>query len=126
MRLIYTSARVENIERVIAMFTQAGIETRVTNHRPWAGHDYKGPSYSARGDRDSWPQVWIVKAEDQPRARAMLREAGIEPATRFADELEKSRQPSAHNSPLGLRVYLRLALLSAIVILALLRWYGIF
>lgn len=126
MRQIYTSERVENIERVIAMFSQAGIQTSVTNHRPWAGHDFKGPSYSTRGGRDRWPQVWIVKAEDQPRARAMLREAGIEPATRFAEELEKSRLPAAHKSPFAFGVYLRLALLSAIVILALLRWYGIF
>ncbi|HET8942251.1 MAG TPA: hypothetical protein VFN13_09720 [Rudaea sp.] len=126
MRQVYTSARVENVERVVAMFTEAGIETRVTNLRPWASRDYKRPSYSDRGDRSDWPQVWIVKAEDQPRARAMLREAGIEPATRFAEELAKTRAPATKKSPASLRAYLRLGLIGAILILALLRWYGFF
>ena len=91
MRQIYTSPRVENVERVVAMLRDAGIETSVTNRRSWGGHDYKRASYSSPPERDSWPQVWIVRAEDQPRARALMREAGIEPATRFADELAQSR-----------------------------------
>jgi hypothetical protein len=91
MRQIYTSPRVENVERVVALLNEAGIETSVTNHRSWAGRDYKRASYSSPPEREAWPQVWIVKAEDQPRARALLREVGIEPATRFADELAQSR-----------------------------------
>ncbi|MGA9332972.1 MAG: hypothetical protein WBV39_01725 [Rudaea sp.] len=116
----------ENVDRVVAMFAEAGIETRVTNRRPWAGHDYKRPSYSNRDDRNEWPQVWIVKAEDQPRARAMLREAGIEPTTRFAEDLAKSRTSTAAKTSASLRVYLRLALIAAILVLAFLRWYGLF
>ena len=81
----------ENVDRVVAMLQEAGIEVSVTNRRSWAGHDYKRPSYAKPPDRESWPQVWIVKAEDQPRARALLREAGIEPATRFAEELANAR-----------------------------------
>lgn len=83
MRQIYTSPRVENVERIVALLGEAGIETRVTNHRSWAGRDYRRSSYSARTDSSEWPQVWVVKAEDQPRARALLREAGIAPAVRF-------------------------------------------
>lgn len=126
MRQVYTSTRVENVERVVAMFNEAGIETRVTNLRPWAGRNYKRSSYSDRGDRNDWPQVWIVKAEDQPRARAMLREAGIEPATRFAEDLAKSRAPAGQNSRGTLAVYLRLGLIAVVLIVVLLRWYGIF
>ncbi len=127
MRQIYTSARVENVERVVAMLGEAGIETRVTNHRVWAGRDYKRPSYSSPSSRESWPQVWIVKATDQPRARAMLREAGIEPATRFGEELERSRRvPDRDANRTALAMYLRLALLAIIVILILLRWFGFF
>ena len=91
MRQIYTSPRVENVERVVAMLREAGIETSVTNHRSWAGRDFRRPSYSNPAASDTWPQVWIVKAEDQPKARALLRDAGIEPATRFAEELAQSR-----------------------------------
>src|SRR3546814_19451449 len=29
---------------------------------------------SARADTSQWPAVWIVRAEDQPRASALLRE----------------------------------------------------
>lgn len=126
MRQIYTSARVENVERVVAMLGEAGIETRVTNHRTWAGHDYKRPSYSDRAGREGWPQIWIVKAEDQPRARALLREAGVEPATRFAGELAHSRSAGKQDRRGVLAMYLRLALLIAIVALLLLHWFGFF
>lgn len=127
MRNIYTSPRVENVERVVAMFAEAGIETRVTNHRSWAGHDYKRASYSARQDSGEWPQVWVVHAEDQPRARALLRAAGIAPATRYAEELARSRSAAATpGQRRSLALVLRLALLAAIAILVLLHWSGIY
>jgi hypothetical protein len=127
MRQIYTSPRVENVQRVVAMLGEAGIATSVTNRRSWAGDTYKRHSYSARQDSSEWPQVWVVNAEDQPQARALLRAAGIEPAVRNADELARSRRVAAtpeRRHPLAL--YLRLTLLSAIAILILLRWSGIF
>ncbi len=117
MRQIYTSPRVENVERVVALFNEAGIETRVTNHRSWAGRDYRRSSYSARTDSSDWPQVWVVKADDQPRARALLRDAGVAPATRFADELARSRAPKTEKSQRSLGMYIRLGLLAIIAIL---------
>ena len=126
MRQIYTSARVENVERVVALFAEAGIETRVTNRRAYAGHDYKGPSYANRPDPSTWPQVWVVKAEDQPRARALLREIGVEPATRFAEELQRSRaEPSAEDKRGALAWKARIALLGAIGVLIILHIVGI-
>jgi hypothetical protein len=62
MRQIYTSPRVENVDRVVAMLNEAGIATSVTNRRAYAGHDYRRPSYAKPPDRDSWPQVWVVNA----------------------------------------------------------------
>ncbi|NCT66063.1 MAG: hypothetical protein GXC76_00310 [Rhodanobacteraceae bacterium] len=91
MRQIYTSPRMENIQRVVALMTEQGIETSIANRRAYQGADWKRFSYSAKGDRDSWPQVWVVRAEDQTAARRILRDAGLEPATRFADELAASR-----------------------------------
>ena len=127
MRQIYTSPRVENVERVVAMLRDAGIETSVTNDRTWAGRDYKRASYSSPPDRDAWPQVWIVRAEDQPKARALLREAGIEPATRFADELALSRSaPDAaavRRKAIAWRI--RLFLLAVIVALILLNAFHV-
>ena len=90
MRQIYTSPRNENIDRVVALLAEAGIETSVTNRSNYGGHDYMGPSYTAKVDSSTWPQVWIVHSDDQTRARALLREIGIEPATRFAAEIAEA------------------------------------
>jgi hypothetical protein len=125
MRQIYTSARVENVERVVALLAEAGIETSVTNRRAYAGHDFKGPSYSARPDPSTWPQVWVVKAEDQPRARALLREIGVEPAVRFAEELERSRSVGAQDGRTALAWKLRVALIGAIALLITLHVLGV-
>jgi len=127
MRQIYTSPRVENVDRVVALLGEAGIQTSVTNRRSYAGHDYKRPSYATPSERDSWPQVWIVKAEDQPKARALLREIGIEPATRFAAELEQWRSnatdKAAKRNALVWRI--RLFLLGLIALLIVLNATGV-
>jgi len=127
MRQIYTSPRVENVDRVVALLDEAGIQTSVTNRRSYAGHDYKRPSYATPSERDSWPQVWIVRAEDQPRARALMREVGIEPPTRFAEDLALSRTPvddkAARRSKIAWRI--RLLLLGAITVLIVLNAVGV-
>jgi hypothetical protein len=126
MRQIYTSPRVENVDRVVAMLSEAGIETSVTNRRNWGGTDFKRHSYSARESADSWPQVWIVKAEDQPRARALMRDAGIEPAVRHAHELALARATRAPQRRGVMATYIRLVLLAAIAFIVLLRIYDVF
>jgi hypothetical protein len=126
MRQIYTSPRVENVDRVVAMLNEAGIATSVTNRRAYAGHDYRRPSYAKPPDRDSWPQVWVVNADDQSRARALLRDAGVEPPTRFAEELAESRgnaSPEARRSALVWRV--RVFLLAIIITLVVLNAAGV-
>ena len=126
MRQIFSSPRIENVERVVALLNEAGIETRLTNRRAYAGHDFRGPSYSAKQDQSNWPAVWIVKAEDQPRARAILRDIGIAPATRFADELAQARQPKTEKPHSRFGGKLRLALLTVIVLLILLRYLHVY
>ena len=93
MRQIYTSPRHQNVERVVALMTQNGIATTVTNKRAYARPSYSRFSYSQTNDSEEWPKVWITHAEDQTRARQLLREIGIEPATRYVDALAAERVP---------------------------------
>ena len=125
MRQIFSSPRAANVERVVTLLNEAGIETRVTNRSAYAGHDYRGPSYSATPDSSTWPTVWIVRAEDQPRARAILRDIGIAPATRFAEELAQSRAPKPANPHMALATKLRIALIATILLLIVLGYLGI-
>ena len=37
MRKVFSSRRIENVERVVAMLEQAGIQTRVTHGRSYRG-----------------------------------------------------------------------------------------
>ena len=92
MRQIYTSPRAENVDRVVALLNEAGIQTTLTNRIGWKGGQWKRFSYSSGGnERDTWPQVWVVNSNDQTQARQILRDVGLEPAVRFADELAMSR-----------------------------------
>ena len=126
MRLIYTSARVEQVERVVALLDEAGIATSIVNRRAYAGHDYKGPSYTSPPSRETWPQVWIVHSTDQPRARALLREIGIEPPTRFADELARDRAKGSSEQRRATWIWgFRLFLLICIGFICLLYAFGI-
>ena len=120
MRQIYTSPRMENIERVVALMAQHGIRTTISNRRSYEGADWKRFSYTAKGDRDSWPQVSVVRSEDQTLARQVLRDAGLEPATRFADELAAARGvgASTQHSRASLRIKLVvLALIAGVSVL---------
>ncbi|MET0937137.1 MAG: hypothetical protein ABWX83_14175 [Luteibacter sp.] len=94
MRQIYTSPRQENVDRVVSLLTEHGIETTVTNRSTWNRKTYQRFSYTQRqDDRDTWPQVWVKGADDFPQARALLKDIGIEPVVRFQEELQLHRAP---------------------------------
>lgn len=95
MRQIYTSPRPENIDRVAALLAEHGIECSIENRSNWNKRSYERFSYSQRKEnRDRWEQVWVSKADDYTRARAVLRELGIEPVIRHGEELALARNPS--------------------------------
>jgi hypothetical protein len=122
MRKLYTSPRLENIDLVVELLREHGIESRITNTSTWRGRSHARFSYLRDRDPEQWPQVWVVKAEDQPAARALLREAGIEPAVRHADvlALERERTAAPQTARKSLAVRIRLVLLAVIGILLLL------
>ena len=126
MRQLYTSARQENIDRVMALMAEHGIETTVTNRSNWNRPSYQRFSYTQRNDnRDSWPQVWITRADDYTRARELLRQLGIEPVVRHAEDLAAARNPGGvgysqrNNTVARVRRIVLLAILGVFVVLAL-------
>lgn len=118
MRHIYSSPRVENIERLVAVMAEHGIATRVTNRRAYDSKSYKQFSYARPGARDSWPAVWVTHASDHTRARQLLRDIGIEPATRYAEDLAAYRFQKAggRRSPAQVAARIRTAVLIAVCI----------
>lgn len=83
MRQVFSSPRLENVERVAKLLRDAGIDTRITHGRSYKGNLRGGFSYRDHTRTDPVPAVWIVKSEDQPAARAILRGSGLLDSTRI-------------------------------------------
>lgn len=83
MRQVFSSPRLENVEGVAQLLRDADIEVRVTDGRSYKGRRRSNFSYSERSSEPQ-PTVWVVKSEDQPRARQLLRDAGLMDSTRDA------------------------------------------
>jgi hypothetical protein len=122
MRQVFSSARIENVEAVADMLRGDGIEVRVVNGRSYRSAIRGNFSYRDQASSEARPSVWVVRSDEQPRARQLLREAGLLPSTRAPDE---SFLPSYHLSePAGppassrKRSRLRYGLLAAIAVLA--------
>ena len=85
MRQVFSSARLENAERVAELLREAGIETRITDGRSYKG-GRRGTTSYAEGSRDAArPAVWVVNSNDQARARQLLRDTGLIESTRPGD-----------------------------------------
>lgn len=129
MRPIYTSPRHKNIDLVVALFAEHGIETTVSNRSVYNRPSYKSFSYGASEDRSRWPRVEVKRAADLTRARKLLREAGIEPLVRHAELLEQERQVQSgaakrRSTVSRTRLLVMLAVAVAVVMLAL-KYMGI-
>lgn len=82
MRQVFSSPRMENVERVAQLLREAGIEARITHGRSYKGGLRGDFSYRDHVRTDPVPAVWVVKSEDQPAAREILRGAGLLDSTR--------------------------------------------
>ena len=98
MRQIFSSQRVETVEGVAELLREHGIEVKVTNGRSYKTRRRGQFSYTELGNANAYPAVWIVRADDQPRAREILRDARLLDTTRrdhptaefaFRDTLEQ-------------------------------------
>lgn len=82
MRQIFSSQRVETVEGVAQLLRDAGIEVHISNGRSYRGRRSGQFSYLDPVDTRKQPTVWIVRADDQPRARELLRQARLLDTTR--------------------------------------------
>lgn len=95
MRQVFTSARLENVEAVAELLRAQGIAVKITQDRSYRGTRRRQFSYRQHGEPGPQPAVWIVRAEDQPRGRQLLREAGLLHSTRAGEG------PYLPTTPLG-------------------------
>ncbi|KAF1055437.1 MAG: hypothetical protein GAK43_00231 [Stenotrophomonas maltophilia] len=82
MRQIFSSQRVETVEGVAKLLHDAGIEARITNGCSYHSKRKGQFSYLEAGKASMYPTLWVVRANDQPRAREILREARLLETTR--------------------------------------------
>jgi len=130
MRQVFSSTRLENVEGIAKMLEDEGIEVRITH-----GRSYKGGWGGRRPYRDEdrsgpLPAVWVVRSEDQPRARQLLRDAGLLDSTRggsdsyLSDSMHSGAPTPRGDAPKPQRRAFRykIALLIAIVVAVALAW----
>lgn len=121
MRQVFSSPRLENVERVAKLLRDAGIDTRITHGRSYKGSRRSEFSYRDDNRSEPVPAVWVVKSEDQPKARDILREAGLLDSTRvqtaYALPVFRSQDVESPRSPAKRRAFLiKMALLVGIVV----------
>lgn len=121
MRQVFTSVRLENVERVEKMLNDAGITTKITQGRSWKGVSRREFSYSNKNhDPSQQPALWVLKPDDFKLAREILHQAGLLEATRDSSYLPEHLQfdRQRDSSPTARMSRLRMALLFIVVIVA--------
>ena len=128
MRQVFTSQRLETVEGVARLLEQAGIAVHISHARSYRSCRSGQFSYSDPTPAHQQPGVWVRRAEDQPRARELLREAGLMATTRSYSGLP---QTAADALPMpsvdGRRRWtwrIRIGLLLVIAAVAVLLWMG--
>lgn len=81
MRQVFSSARIENVQAVAKLLADEGIEVRVEDGQRYRRSIRSGFSYRESGGNVSRATVWVVRSDDQPRARQLLHAAGLLEAT---------------------------------------------
>lgn len=117
MRQIFTSQRVETVEGVAQLLQRNGIETYISNGRSYHGKRGSQFSYSDPVGKQKQPTVWVRHADDQPRAREILREQGLLGSTRPGQSrlLEFGEPDAAAGNRRRWATRIRLVLLALIV-----------
>lgn len=126
MRMMFSSARLENVEHVRALFADAGIATKIVGGRSYKTYSRRGFSYNERQATldEPQPQLWVLHADDYRRAREILLENGLldtAPESYVPQSYRQQRKPPA--APASRLNKARMALL--VVVIALMVIQGI-
>lgn len=128
MRQIFSSQRVETVEGVADLLREHGIDVKVTNGRSYKTRRRGQFSYTDLGNANAYPAVWIVRADDQPRAREILREARLLDTTRrdhptaefaFRDTAETSGSGSGRGWAWRIRIALLVVIAGVALVIGL-------
>ncbi|AKC85828.1 hypothetical protein [Pseudoxanthomonas suwonensis] len=129
MRQVFTSQRLETVEGVAKLLEDAGIPVHISQPRSYRSKRRGQFSYSEPTPANQQPGVWVRHPEDQPRARELLREAGLLATTRSysgasqtVTELPPSRFEEGGGSRWAWRVRIGLLLVIAAVVVFI--WMG--
>ena len=126
MRQVFSSARIENVQAVAKLLADEGIEVRVEDGQRYRRSIRGGFSYREGGGTAPRASVWVVRSDDQTRARQLLHAAGLLESA--APSATRYLPPSAHAARLASprrRTRLRLGLLIAATV-ALAIWLNQF
>lgn len=77
MQQVFSSARIENAEAVARLLADEGIEVRLENGGGFRNRIRGNFSYREHASPAPRATVWVVRSDDKPRARQLLREAGL-------------------------------------------------
>ena len=121
MRQVFTSPRLENVEGVSQLLTEAGIDNKVSGDRGYRKVSRREFSFIQRkDDGSSHPAVWVIKSEDYKPARDLLHGSGLIDATAGGSYVPETLQFKATRQaePRRRVMRIKLALFAAIGILA--------
>lgn len=126
MRRVFSSPRLENVEAVERLLTDAGIATRVTQRRSYKeGSLRRNFSYRDGGNPDADAAVWVLQAADLVRARDLLRQGGLLESTRPDSylPLPPNAQPGRRRDARAMAMRIRLVLLGLIGLVLVLTYF---
>lgn len=116
MRQIYSSPRLENVERVAELLGEVGIETWISNGRSYKGRNRRNFSFRDHAQQPS--AVWLVKPSDLRQATSMMRELGLLTTTRDRNFVPSAGRLSAPDGrPRKLSTAMRVRVVMVLVLL---------
>jgi hypothetical protein len=98
MRMMFSSARLENVEHVRQLLDEAGIVSKIVGGRSYKTYSRRGFSYNERQSAlsEPQPQLWVLHADDYRQAREILLKNGLldnSPDSFVAESYRQTNKP---------------------------------